>query len=100
MRLISTLHTVRLHSQFNLAHLYATYNMHYMTGTHNIENGIVHTLCQNGVTLTKHAPPVCFSQQPAAPITPPQVRGPLDDWLVPSSVGSVCDFPWPDDEDL
>ena len=53
-------------------------------------------LHENGVTLTQREPPVRISQ-PAAPITP-RVHGPLDEWLVPSSIGSVHDLDLEDDD--
>ena len=58
--------------------------------------GTPYTLHENGVTLTQREPPVRISQ-PAAPITP-RVHGPLDEWLVPSSIGSVHDLEIEDDD--
>ena len=78
-------------SDGTLAHLFATYNMFY-----GVMHGIAYTLHEKGVTLTQREPPVRISQ-PAAPITP-RVHGPLDEWLVPSSIGSVHDLDLEDDD--
>ena len=91
IHLMPTLHTVRVHSQLSMAHLGATYNMLY-----GVTNGLAYALHENGVTLTRRESPVRISQ-PAAPITP-HVHGPLDAWLVPSSIGSVHDLEIEDDE--
>ena len=91
IHLMPTVHTVRVHRQLNMAHLIATYNMFYGT-----MNGLAYTLHKKSVTLTQREPPVRISQ-PAAPITP-QVHGPLDMWLVPSSIGSVHDVDCEDDD--